>query len=439
MPDATTIEPIPSSVNPSTSATDALPSMRRVVLAVTMFCAGLGALAVACFLLAPGWYGGVGATAAAIAAGAAFFPAAGGWIALERQRRLQTGEPDLYLQCNESRSETAVMQGRAPLSNRVRRAVARYLCGHRHLVGDPVRIKPLATIRATLDVNGELDGMPFLDEMAAFCGQEGTVFRVVDKIYDYGRSRLMRRLDDCVLITGLRCDGAAHGGCQAACYLIWKAAWLESASKAAAEPPAVANSLRARAAKAPAPYRCQYTELTEASTPMAAMNLVRLFGPWIVGNVSGRAFRVALLTRAFNALQALRGGPCYPWLPAGGNDKSVAGTPLRRGDWVRVRSSSQIARTLDRNSKHKGLWFDRDMLKHCGSVRRVRGRVDKIIDINTRSMITMKTPCIVLEGVHYSGEFQGFGEQHDFLYWREAWLESMSDAGRRPPDAALPP
>ena len=27
--------------------------------------------------------------------------------------------------------------------------------------------------------------------------------------------------------TSRRCDGAAHAGCQAACYLVWKEAWLE--------------------------------------------------------------------------------------------------------------------------------------------------------------------------------------------------------------------
>ena len=71
-----------------------------------------------------------------------------------------------------------------------------------------------------------------MDEMAAFCGREAVVYRVVDKIYDYGRSRLMRRLDDCVLLTGLRCDGSAHAGCEAACYLIWKSQWLEPLSEA---------------------------------------------------------------------------------------------------------------------------------------------------------------------------------------------------------------
>jgi hypothetical protein len=115
--------------------------------------------------------------------------------------------------------------------------------------------------------------------------------------------------------------------------------------------------------------------------------------------------------------------------PAGGNDKTPPAPSLQQGQWVRVRSSTQIARTLDKNSKNRGLWFDRDMLKHCGSMRRVRGRVHKIIDIRTGTMIPMKTACIVLEDVHYSGEFQGFGEQHDYLYWREAWLEQVDPGG----------
>ena len=80
---------------------------------------------------------------------------------------------------------------------------------------------------------------------------------------------------------------------------------------------------------------------------------------------------------------------------------------------------------MDYNSKNRGLWFDRDMLKHAGQAYRVRGRIEKIIDVKSGEMIAMKTPCIALEGVHYSGEFQGFGEQHDYLYWREAWLERI--------------
>jgi hypothetical protein len=417
--------------------TSAVPGMRRMALLLSVAAAAACALAVA---LGVGLSGGIGI---AVAAAGAFvgvlvaLTATGGWIAAARQARLEAGQPDLFLQSNAGRSEQAVSTPRPVASpGAVRRWLAAHLFGHRHVVGDVVRVRSEAAIRATLDAQGCLDGLPFMDEMAAYCGHEGTVYRVVDKIYDYGRSRQMRRLDDCVLLLGLRCNGAAHAGCQAACYLIWKAQWLEPVRAAAA--PGVKEP------RAPIPpdvtdravLSCQYTQLTTASTPMRPLHWQRLIGPWVVGNVTARAFWVAVLTRLFNAVQQRRGGVPYPWQPDPGNDKSQVPTPLRAGDWVRVRSAAEIARTLDKNSKNKGLWFDRDMLKHCGSVRRVRGRVEKIIDIHTSAMIPMKTPCIVLEDVHYSGEFQGFGEQHDYLYWREAWLEPTAPATGAP--AATP-
>jgi hypothetical protein len=156
---------------------------------------------------------------------------------------------------------------------------------------------------------------------------------------------------------------------------------------------------------------------------MHPSSLHGLLGPVVVGNVGVRAFAIALGTRAFNAFQAWRGGAPYPAKPTPGDDKSIRGPSLQAGDWVRIKLPHELARAMDRNSKHRGLWFDRDMLKHAGQRYRVRGRIEKIVDVNSGKIIAMKTPCIALEGVHYSGEFQGFGEQHDYLYWREAWLE----------------
>lgn len=384
--------------------------------------------ALACLRWLPGPIGATLAVVLLVLALVALAPAAGAWIAIGRQRRLQHGQADLFLQHNEPRSELTVSEGRTPRWSAVRRRLARRVFGHRHLVGDRVRIKPLETIRATLDAQGKLDGLPFMDEMAAFCGREAVVYRVVDKIYDYGRSRLMRPIDDCVLLVWQRCDGSAHGGCQAACYLIWKSQWLESQPGAAPSSPAVPVPAASMAAAGDAPvrYSCQYTELSSASRAAGRFEWRGVIGPWVVGNVTAGAFVVAVLTRVFNAVQARRGGLAYPWQPAAGNDKSLTGTPLRAGDWVRVAPSAEIARSLDKNSKNKGLWFDRDMLKHCGSTHRVRGRIDRIIDVNSGALIAMKTACIVLDGVHYSGEFQGFGEQHDFLYWREAWLDPVA-------------
>ncbi len=383
--------------------------------------------AVVCLALAAGAAGralpiAVGALAlmAALLLG---FLAAAGATTQARQMRLGSGDEDDFLAANRSRSEGAALAGRVGPWSPLRRRVARRCFGHRLLVGDRVRVKSLQAIRATLDADGCLDGLPFMDEMAAHCGATYRVYRVLAKIYDYGRTRRMRRLDDCVLLVGLRCDGSAHGGCEASCYLIWKVQWLEEdGSDDWAAPTSAAGALRT-AIEPAATYRCQYTQLGAASQPMRPLAVHGLFGPLVTGNVNAAAFRIALLTRIFNAMQSRRGGPSYPARPSSIYDKGLAGPTLQPGDWVRIKTPDELSRVLDANSKHRGLWFDRDMLKHAGRRYRVRGRIERIIDVKSGEMIAMKTPCIVLEGVHYSGEFQGFGEQHDFLYWREVWLK----------------
>jgi hypothetical protein len=423
-----------------TNTFSAMPGLRRMAQLLCAVCAVLLLAATAAWVGIPGWIGALVAIALGATGVAVALPAAGGCLAVARQARLEAGRPDLFLQLNRSHSEEHAALRRLPKWSALRRGLAAAVFGHRLLVGDAVRVRPLHEIRATLDAQSCLDGLPFMDEMAAFCGRDAVVYRVVDKIYDYGRSRVMRRLDDCVLLTGLRCDGGAHGGCEAACYLIWKSQWLEPLPDAAT-PSTASREVAAAPAPERAPdqatvYSCQYTQLTAASQAMRQRDWRRLLGPWIVGNVTASAFWVALATRAFNALQESRAGVCYPARPDGGNEKTVPTQSLQPGQWVRVRSFEQIARTLDKNSKNRGLWFDRDMLKHCGSLRQVRSRVHKIIDIHTGTMIPMKTACIMLEDVHYSGEFQGFGEQHDYLYWREAWLEPVepgSSAGTATP------
>ena len=249
------------------------------------------------------------------------------------------------------------------------------------MVGDLVQVKPLADIVATLDAQGRLDGLPWMTEMAAFCGRTLRVYRVLDKIYDYGRSRQMRRLDDCVLLIDLRCDGSAHERCEAECYLIWRSAWLEPVSVRA--PKVVADQgTAADFQSSPAGLgdrlSCQYTELTGASGPMHPLSTHGLFGPLVVGNVTLTAFLIAVATRSFNHLQARRGGVIYPYKPPPSDKKSIRGDALRAGDWVRVKPAAELSRAMDRNSKNRGLWFDRDMLKHAGQRYRVRGRVDRL-------------------------------------------------------------
>jgi hypothetical protein len=148
--------------------------------------------------------------------------------------------------------------------------------------------------------------------------------------------------------------------------------------------------------------------------------------PLVSGNFSLGAWYVGLATRGFNNLQRLRGGVGFPIVPLPPEKPATTEAPhLNEGDLVVVAPIDAIARTLNRTYKNRGLWFDRDMVKHCGKRYRVLARVDRIIDDATGQMRTMKTPCVLLDGADYSGEFLNFNVQHDPFFWREAWLERV--------------
>ena len=68
------------------------------------------------------------------------------------------------------------------------------------------------------------------------------------------------------------------------------------------------------------------------------------------------------------------------------------------------------------------MWFEPDMMKHCGHRYRVQAEIRKIVDIVNGEMRTMKTPAYVLRDVHFSGERQLFNAQYEPLFWRAAWL-----------------
>lgn len=359
--------------------------------------------------------------------------ALGGLVVLHRSRILAAGGQDLFLRFNTGRDLEALSSGQLGWGIWLRR-LGRLLSGASCLlVGDVVTIRSLQEIEATLDESGCLDGLPFMVEMAAFCGRRFRVYRSVDKIYDYGRSKTLRRLKDVVLLGALRCDGGGHGGCQAGCHLLWKTAWLKTVPEGSAEIPVPQDDQRektlliARAnlpdPAAPPIYTCQYTQLSVASSPMSGWDVRQDLRPLLAGNVTFAAFCVAVLTRVFNAAQRLRGGSDFPSIPRSALKKTPLVTlGLAPRDPVRVLRSDEIARTLDERSRNRGLWFDREMLKHCGRRYQASRRVERLIDIATGRMVEIATPCVVLEGADSSGEFLRLCAQHEYLFWREAWL-----------------
>lgn len=319
-------------------------------------------------------------------------------------------------------------------------------------VGDWVRVKSRAEILATLDSRGQVDGLPFMPEMLAFAGHsfpvDAVTHRTCDTVKSTGTSGTTRRMDRAVHLQGVRCDGSAHGGCQARCLLFWKEDWLETA---AAEPlPSAASEVstpvdevpsflhgatRGAGDTAEAPvYSCQATQILDATRFVSVRN------PTIwIKDVRSRNARLStaiagLAVLLFNKAQGasvrlprrlrIRGGRAWPSLTPTGEQRSYGTLDLQPGELVEVRSQEEIEATLDEGDRLRGLRFGVEMLPYCGKQARVLARVDRIIDEQTGRMLKLRD-CIMLQDVWCQGTFRALCRRKIYTYWREAWLRRV--------------
>jgi hypothetical protein len=185
----------------------------------------------------------------------------------------------------------------------------------RYRTGDVVEVRRKDEILATLDESGSLDGMPFMPEMLQYCGRRFRVGAVAHKTCETARQTWKgRRLQATVHLAGLRCDGSAHGGCQAECTLFWKDEWLTPATdnghgsaRLTARTPApaagcpeaqlLANTQRASGVDGAEPrYSCQATEMYAATQPLAWWDVRQYVFDAVTGNHStARVARVLFL------------------------------------------------------------------------------------------------------------------------------------------------
>lgn len=410
----------------------ALKSYTKSTAACLVFVAICAASAVLALAHLPRAAGLVVAALATLAAAAGALLVSACTTVLWRHWRAMRGKRDLFLELNSSREPGAIELAAVRQRIRLRRWLAQQLLGHELIVGDMVEIKPWAEIRATLDERGCLEELPFMPEMLAMCGRRARVFRGMHRLFDYRKSRRMRHMTGAVLLVGAICDGSNHGGCEAACHTIWKAAWLRrigpehdavSTLPPPSDPPPVnGTSVLEFGTRAPR-YTCQLTQLHAASAPIGNRNIIDFWRPVVAGNVAPAAFVVGWLTHLFNELQHYRGGIGFPAFEMGhcSNEKHDDAR-FAPGDPVVVRSSAAIRATLNDQLTHRGMGFEPDMLKHCGGCYRIQAEIGKLIDIVTGEMRTMKTPAYVLRGVHFSGERQLFNAQYEPLFWRGVWL-----------------
>lgn len=314
--------------------------------------------------------------------------------------------------------------------------------------GDWVEIRGEAEILATLDERGCLEGVPFMPEMLQFCGQKVRVDKIAHKTCDTIKTYTNRHMPNAVHLDGLRCDGAAHGGCQARCLLFWKEAWLRRLPPSEATQSCMpashdANGTRPAAAELLLPhthridpesgvptefYSCQATTLREATKQLhwydprhyVADIRSRNIGLWTLVKYVTRAIGRAILRRLHRD-PAARPGLARAASP-------VEPLKLREGELVRVRSREEIYQTIGANRKNRGLWYDIEMEPFSGKVFPVLARVERLVDERTGKMIELQSDCIILDGAVCGGCLSMnrlFCPRAIYPYWREAWLERV--------------
>ena len=329
--------------------------------------------------------------------------------------------------------------------------------------GEWVEVRSKEEILSTLDGSGQLDGLPFMPEMLQFCGQRLQVYRRAHKTCDPPNGLQGRRMAAAVHLDGVRCDGNAHGGCQAGCLMFWKDAWLKKADAARTEPSEGETSQAeknvwagTRQPDQPGEeprFVCQSTQIAAATTPLAWHDVGQYIEDWTSGNVrlsqmvaaavysmcesvANAGLGIGSAIRwTYDTVQAWRGATPYPSrtgrVPTGTKTPS-AQLGLQVGELVKVRTYQEILETIDQKSHNRGMVWDGEMVPFCGGTYQVLQRVNRIIDEKTGRMLNMKNECIQLDGVTCQAcyaKYRKFCPRSIFPYWREIWLQRAdSDA-----------
>jgi hypothetical protein len=323
-------------------------------------------------------------------------------------------------------------------------------------VGEWVEIRSAAEILATLDGRQNVGGLPFMPEMLQYCGKKFRVYKSAHKTADTFSDFEIKRMANAVHLEELRCDGVAHGGCQAGCLLFWKESWLKrvpmgqtgSSNSNEESKPSNEESSHAinidnlvRETKHPVVegeserYRCQATEMLNATTRVRRRE--RWDPRFYVKDLTSGNVNLFDFIR-FGAL-AMLNAFIRRWIGKTFTIPRVRGlagekTPtlelnLQPGELVRVRPKHEVMQTLNKQQRNRGMWFDAEMVPYCGKGPfRVLSRAEKIVNEKTGEMMNLKNPCIILEGVTCSGNYlyqRMFSPRHEYMYFREIWLERV--------------
>jgi hypothetical protein len=296
--------------------------------------------------------------------------------------------------------------------------------------GDWVQVKGPDEILETLDETGTIDHVPFMPEMLACCGRTFRVARRMVKSCSSGMRSSMRgfRRDDVVLLESVRCSGADHDGCQKACMIFWREAWLRKVA-GPAETLSVRPEHRQRLAArlqtkvSPAVYFCQASELLKATYPLTKWDRIRK------SLVDIGAGNIDLLRMARNVAIWTFWRIRRRLLGEYARGQRQTSTPtdalgLCAGDLVEIKPMPLIRESLDDRAYNRGLYFSPDMRLLCGTRQHVERRLEKIIVDGSGEMRRLRN-TVYLEGSMCGCAHVAFGgcSRGEFTYWREIWLK----------------
>jgi hypothetical protein len=305
--------------------------------------------------------------------------------------------------------------------------------------GDMVEVLHADEILRTLDSEGAVDRLPFMPEMLSFCGQR---FRVAARaltvcISGPGSPRGFRN-DDVVTLEGVRCSGEAHDGCQKACMIFWREAWLRKVESldARSRTDMGENACfhpNLKTSTGPKTYYCQASELSKSTEPLSRQQrLTTYINGLRVGNYTGRQMVKGICLWLFWRIRRTLMG-VYP--SGNANALAVESLGLQPGEWVKVKSLKDIIKTLNERGQNRGLRFSPDMRLACGKRLQVKGRIDKLIVDGTGEMRQLQN-TVCLEGSTCGCSYMGFGlggcSRCEYVYWREAWLRRGAWVSAKP-------
>lgn len=304
--------------------------------------------------------------------------------------------------------------------------------------GDFVEVLSADEIAATLDQQGSLDRLPFMPEMLACLGKRFRVSRRVEHFSFDGDETCADESsvrafpdNDVVLLDGVRCSGAAHGGCKRGCTIFWKEAWLKSPSAdATSSHPGnteyLVEQLKTKNELNPELYFCQSSQLLIATHPLSWKERIRR----CIRNVTTGNYRATEMARNLVVWFSVRGREkLFGAFPAGKLEKTPAKSlDLQVGDLVEVKSLAEIKETLNSRGQNRGLHFAPEMISYCGRRLRVAARADRMITEGIGKMRSMKNTVILENSVCDSATWAfGACPRQDHIYWREIWLRRVVD------------